>query len=138
MSFWQLLTLLFTDRDEDKAVVVVPPLTSSLRPPLVGPLDDVASNVLGPEAKRYGRSQRYPAQYDQQRIGSQLHRDPELREGGKHRVDYDGHPRRGGQDVAAGGAPDDPGQEVRQKGRQDQDQDGRYDARDVGLYIRLE
>jgi hypothetical protein len=31
MSFWQLLTSLFTDRDEDKAVVVVPPLTSSLR-----------------------------------------------------------------------------------------------------------
>jgi hypothetical protein len=32
MSFWQLLTSLFTDRDEDKAVVVVlPPLTSTLR-----------------------------------------------------------------------------------------------------------
>src|SRR5215216_4931469 len=51
---------------------------------------------------------------------------------GEHRVDYDGDPHHSGQDVAAGRAPDDPSQEVRQKRRQDQYQYGGYDARDVG------
>src|SRR5215212_7610591 len=51
---------------------------------------------------------------------------------GEHRVDYDGDPHHGGQDVAAGRAPDDPSQEVCQKRRQDQYQHGGYDVQDVG------
>src|SRR5215212_981028 len=51
---------------------------------------------------------------------------------GEHRVDYDGDPCHGGQDVAAGRAPDDPSQEVCQKRRQDQYQHGGYDVQDVG------
>src|ERR687898_869630 len=53
-------------------------------------------------------------------------------EGSEHRVDYDGDPCHGGQDVATGGTPDDPSQEVRQKRSQNQYQHGGYDVRDVG------
>src|SRR5215204_2955518 len=99
---------------------------------LVGLLDDVAGDTLGAETERYRRSQRYRAEDDQKRRGGELHRYAELRDGGERRVDDDrvaGYVR---QQVASCGTPHYGGEEVGQKRCEDQDQDRRDYARDVG------
>ena len=107
-----------------------------LIPALVCLLDNVAGDALGAKAKRDSRRQRRRAEQDQERRGGELHRYAQLRDGGEGRVDHDGVTGYVRQEVAAGGAPHYAGEEVGQERGENQDQDRRYYARDVGDQLR--
>src|SRR5918997_2051172 len=99
-------------------------------------LDYLLGDALAAEAERYGRGQRNTTQQDQERRCYELRGYPELGQGREGRKHDDAVLRDAADDVAPCGSPDYSRNEVGQQRGEHQDQDRRYDLRDVGYELR--
>src|SRR5918997_1009631 len=102
---------------------------------VAGLLEDLAGYLHAADPERYRRRQCHRPQQDQERVRRQLHRYPKLRQRREGRINDDRVTSDARQQITARRTPHDPRNEISQQRRQDQDQDGGYDARDVGYQL---
>src|SRR5215210_2839952 len=102
----------------------------------VAVLDYLLGDALAAEAERYGRGQGHPAKQDEERRCYKLRGYSELGQGSEGRKHDDAVLRDAADDVAPCGPPDYSCNEVGQQSGEHEDQDRRYDLRDVGYELR--
>src|ERR671921_588392 len=97
---------------QEKGCLAVSSVTPSLIGPVVSLLNDLPGYLPSTDPERYRPGQRYSPKQDKERVSSQLHRYPKLRQRREGRINYDRVACHSRQDAAPGCPPYYPRDEV--------------------------